>query len=59
MELPRKILIGEGVVSEVGAIVRSLDAGATWSRPIKINRPSGKSPNIRNHGNYMLVDPVT
>lgn len=29
MELPRKILIGEGVVSEVGAVVRSLDAGAT------------------------------
>jgi glycerol-1-phosphate dehydrogenase [NAD(P)+] len=29
MELPRKILIGEGVVSEVGSVVRSLDAGAT------------------------------
>jgi glycerol-1-phosphate dehydrogenase [NAD(P)+] len=29
MELPRKILIGEGVVSQVGSLVRSLDAGAT------------------------------
>jgi glycerol dehydrogenase-like iron-containing ADH family enzyme len=29
MELPRKILIGEGVVSQVGSVVRSLDAGAT------------------------------
>lgn len=29
MELPRKILIGEGVVSEVGSLVRSLDASAT------------------------------
>jgi glycerol-1-phosphate dehydrogenase [NAD(P)+] len=29
MELPRKILIGEGVVSKVGSVVRSLDAGAT------------------------------
>jgi glycerol-1-phosphate dehydrogenase [NAD(P)+] len=29
MELPRKILIGEGVVSEVGSVIRSLDAGAT------------------------------
>lgn len=28
MELPRKILIGEGVVSQVGSLVRSLDAGA-------------------------------
>lgn len=28
MELPRKILIGGGVVSEVGMFVRSLDAGA-------------------------------
>jgi len=28
MELPRKILIGGGVVSEVGMLVRSLDAGA-------------------------------
>src|SRR5437867_12038552 len=28
MELPRKVLIGEGVVSEVGALVRSLDASA-------------------------------
>jgi glycerol-1-phosphate dehydrogenase [NAD(P)+] len=28
MELPRKILIGEGVVTEVGALVRSIDAGA-------------------------------
>ncbi|MEP0825372.1 MAG: NAD(P)-dependent glycerol-1-phosphate dehydrogenase [Nitrososphaera sp.] len=29
MELPRKILIGEGVVSQVGSLIRSLDAGAT------------------------------
>jgi glycerol-1-phosphate dehydrogenase [NAD(P)+] len=29
MELPRKILIGEGIVSEVGALVRSLDPGAS------------------------------
>ena len=29
MELPRKILIGEGVVSEVGPLVRSLDSSAT------------------------------
>lgn len=29
MELPRKILIGEGVVSEVGSVVRSLDSVAT------------------------------
>ncbi|WP_148681835.1 NAD(P)-dependent glycerol-1-phosphate dehydrogenase [Candidatus Nitrososphaera gargensis] len=29
MELPRKILIGGGVVSEVGSLVRSLDASAT------------------------------
>ncbi|HXV45185.1 MAG TPA: NAD(P)-dependent glycerol-1-phosphate dehydrogenase [Nitrososphaera sp.] len=29
MELPRKILIGEGVVSEVGAVLRSLNAGAS------------------------------
>jgi glycerol-1-phosphate dehydrogenase [NAD(P)+] len=28
MELPRKILIGGGVVSELGLLVRSLDAGA-------------------------------
>jgi glycerol-1-phosphate dehydrogenase [NAD(P)+] len=28
MELPRKILIGEGVVSDVGSLVRSLDASA-------------------------------
>lgn len=28
MELPRKILIGEGVVSQVGLLVRSLEAGA-------------------------------
>jgi len=28
MELPRKILIGEGVVSQVGTLIRSLDAGA-------------------------------
>lgn len=28
MELPRKILIGEGIVSQVGSLVRSLDAGA-------------------------------
>jgi glycerol-1-phosphate dehydrogenase [NAD(P)+] len=28
MELPRKILIGEGVVSKVGSLVRSLDASA-------------------------------
>lgn len=29
MELPRKILIGEGIVSEVGALVRALDPGAS------------------------------
>jgi glycerol-1-phosphate dehydrogenase [NAD(P)+] len=29
MELPRKIVIGEGVVSEVGPLVRSLDASVT------------------------------
>lgn len=29
MELPRRILIGEGIVSEVGALVRSLDPGAS------------------------------
>jgi len=29
MELPRKILIGEGIVSEVGSLVRSIDAGVT------------------------------
>lgn len=29
MELPRKILIGEGVVSQVGSLVRSLGAGAS------------------------------
>ena len=29
MELPRKILIGEGIVSEVGPLVKSLDASAT------------------------------
>jgi len=29
MELPRKILIGGGVVSEVGSLVRSLDASAS------------------------------
>jgi glycerol-1-phosphate dehydrogenase [NAD(P)+] len=28
MELPRKILIGERVISEVGSLIRSLDAGA-------------------------------
>jgi glycerol-1-phosphate dehydrogenase [NAD(P)+] len=28
MELPRKIFIGDGVVSQVGSLVRSLDAGA-------------------------------
>ncbi|HEX7033170.1 MAG TPA: NAD(P)-dependent glycerol-1-phosphate dehydrogenase [Nitrososphaera sp.] len=28
MELPRKILIGEGVVSQVGSLIRSLDTGA-------------------------------
>ncbi len=29
MELPRKILIGEGVVSQVGSLIRSLDAGTS------------------------------
>jgi glycerol-1-phosphate dehydrogenase [NAD(P)+] len=29
MELPRKILIGEGIVSEVGSLIRSLDPGAS------------------------------
>jgi len=29
MELPRKILIGEGVVSEVGSLIKSLDTVAT------------------------------
>ena len=29
MELPRKILIGEGIVSEVGSLIRSLDPGVS------------------------------
>jgi len=29
MELPRKILIGEGVISEVGSLIHSLDGAAT------------------------------
>lgn len=29
MELPRKILIGEGVVSEIGSLIRGLDADAS------------------------------
>lgn len=36
---------------------RSTDCGQTWSSPIKLNQPSAGSPNIRNQGVYLVIDP--
>jgi glycerol-1-phosphate dehydrogenase [NAD(P)+] len=42
MELPRKILIGEGVVSEIGALIKGLDADAS-----KVAVITGKTVRVR------------